>query len=165
MNTNVTTYSTRENGARALGLQPTEGVSVLITPSTAAENARAAEIAKQFLNAEQVDEARVTCIGLQRAEIEALKTRLREAQVRIAALERINEAAILGRRRFFGPVLMKPAVAGDWSGEVWLMDPTKRERGTALRFKTVAEVRALHPELWVIGTSSDGVMLDAWGQP
>jgi hypothetical protein len=54
-------------------------------------------------------------------------------------------------------------VSGDWHGEVWLLDPVKQERGRGLRFANVAEVRALHPELWVVSVQGDDVLLDAWG--
>lgn len=70
-------------------------------------------------------------------------------------------AAVEGRRRFFGPVLCMPATEDDWSGEVWLLDPDKRESGFGLRFKSLAEVRERHPELWIVGVVNGGVLLDA----
>ena len=60
-------------------------------------------------------------------------------------------------------MLLKPATPGAWSGEVWLLDPTKQEQGFGLRFESLAEVRRSHPELWVVGIVDDGVLLDGFG--
>lgn len=158
----ITQYGARGGGARALGLT-VDGIAVLVTPSTADENVKAARLAEQICDAGLVDAVRVETINGLKADLDAAKARASQAAARIAALEAINAAAIAGRRRFFGPVLMKPAIDGNWAGEVWLLDPEKKERGVGLRFASVAEVRALHPELWVIGATADGVMLDAWG--
>lgn len=49
------------------------------------------------------------------------------------------------------------------SGEVWLLDPVKKHRGRGLVFANLAEVRRLHPELWVVDVCDDGLLLDAWG--
>lgn len=73
-------------------------------------------------------------------------TRIRALTLKVESAEQRLEAAETGRRRFFGQVLLVPVRAGEWSGEVWLQDPVKGDRGTALRFASLMEVRALHPE-------------------
>lgn len=160
----VTVYGPRPQGGRNLGVS-LSGVTVLLSPADESHQEDAEHIALRLLG--------------EHAERESLLSQLREAEVAAAALmeklQHANEArraaesraesAITGRRRFFGPVLLVPASSGDWAGEVWLLDPDKRERGVALRFASVAEVRAAHPELWVAGAAHGGVLLDAWGAP
>lgn len=71
------------------------------------------------------------------------------------------EAAIEGKRRFFGAVLMAPEKKDDWSGAIWLQDPIKRSAGFGLRFESLAAVRVAHPELWPVSSSADGILMDA----
>ena len=165
MSTGLHIFGARDNGARAVGVDVHERVQVLVTPSDGDANDEALVVARDVLEA-----------GRERA---SLRFELEQAQRTIARLsERVRRldaerqdaenrvtAAVTGRRRFFTSVLMVPANPGDWSGEVWLLDPLKKHRGRALVFASVAEVRALHPELWVVEVREDGVLLDAWGQP
>jgi len=159
----VTVFGPRGSGARSLGLHPVEGVAVLVTPSSESDNEAANEIANRIADEAAAEARRQVVLNALRASLDAAQEKLRAARARIADLEAINVAAVTGRRRFFGPVLMVPVAAGDWRGEVWLLDPEKKGRGFGLRFRSVAEVRELHPELWVTTVTADGVLLDAWG--
>jgi len=162
MKPEITVFGARASGARALGLRPVEGIEVLITPASSAENDAAVQLANRIADQSQETATHEFVLAAKQNEIDALTARLKTLSALLSEERAISEAARTGRRSFFGPVLMKP-VAGDWAGEVWLMDPTKQERGLALRFKSVAEVRSLHPELWITSVSDNGVMLDAWG--
>lgn len=157
-------YMRRADGSRALGLDPVDGVHVLIEPRDEASQKRAHQLATAIADAALEQEAQQLAINAVQAANEKFADALRKARARIAELEAINAAAIAGRRRFFGPVLMRPARAGDWTGAVWLLDPVKQERGSGLRFDSLAEVRSLHPELWVTAVVDNGVLLDAWAE-
>lgn len=160
----ITEFGLRPNRARALGVQLDEGLSALVEPLTEELNERAKEWARRIADQVQATTIAEVQISALRTSNDVLADQLRKAQARINELEDINEAAISGRRRFFGPVLMRPARPGAWDGEVWLLDPEKGERGLGPRFASVAEVRALHPELWVVTADADGVLLDAWNK-
>lgn len=150
-----------QNGVRNLGIDPIEGVHVLIEPRHPGAQKKARQLAVAIIDAALEQQAQQLAINAVQAANETLAGQLRKARVRIAELEAANEVAVTGRRRFFGPVLVKP-VRGDWAGEVWLMDPVKQERGSALLFKSLAELRQLHPELWVVEPRDGGVLLDAF---
>lgn len=154
-------YMANAAGARNLGFDAAEGVHVLIQPSGPEHQKRAQQVAVAFADAALEQQAQQLALdGLQAAN-ESLAEQLRKARARIAELEAAALAAVTGRRRFFGPVLLRPVRPGDWTGEVWLLDPAKKERGFGLRFKSLLEVRLAHPELWVVATGDDGVLLDA----
>ena len=155
-------YMQTASGAKSLGFDAVEGVHVLIQPRGAEYQKRAKQIAVAFADrALEQQSNQMALDGLQSAN-EALAGQLRKARARISELEAANEAAVTGRRRFSGPVLLKPTRPEDWSGEVWLLDPTKKERGFGLRFDSLGEVRRLHPELWVVGITDGGVLLDGF---
>lgn len=153
----------RSDGSRALTVDIADGVQVLVTPTGSDKNETAVRIATAIVDQSLAARANQVAIdGMQLAN-ESLAKQLHEARLRISQLEAINEAAIGGRRRFFGPVLLQPVKPGDWGGEVWLLDPSKKGAGYGLRFASLAEVRALHPELWIVGASTfEGILLDAW---
>lgn len=154
-------YMKGASGARNLGFEAADGVHVLIQPSGAEHQKRAQQVAVAFANAALEQQAQQMALnGLQSAN-EVMAGQLRKAHARIAELEAANEAAVTGRRRFNGPVLLKPTRPGMWTGEVWLLDPAKQERGFGLRFESLAEVRRLHPELWIVQSDEFGVVLDA----
>jgi len=163
MSDSITQYGAGPNGSRAVGVEIADGLHVLVTPRSEELNERAMDTARRVVDQATADcAARSTILDLQNTNA-SLSQQLLRAQTQIAELERINQAAIAGRRRFFGPVLMRPEKPADWSGPVWLMDPEKQERGQCLPFNSVAEVHAMHPELWVVKADADGVLLDAWG--
>lgn len=139
------------------------GANVLVSPTGDGGAQRAHEVAAAILDTETRFAILKTEIERQERVISGLRDRAERAESRLSHQRVINEAAIAGKRRFFSAVLMAPKTPGDWSGEVWLMDPVKQLKGNALRFASLAEVHAEHPELWVIGTTADGVLLDAWG--
>lgn len=150
------------DGSRALTVDVAEGVQVLVRPIGSDKNEPAKRVATAIADQALAAKANQIAIdGLQHAN-ESLASQLHQARQRIAQLEAINEAAVRGRRRFFGPVLLQPVKPGDWSGEVWLLDPTKQGNGYGLRFASLAELRRLHPELWIVGVSTfEGILLDA----
>jgi len=157
-------YMKSASGGRNLGFDAAPGVHVLVQPIDAKHQKRAQQVAFAFADAALEQQAQKLALdGLQAAN-ESLADQLRKARARIAELEAANEAAVTGRRRFFGPVLLKPARPGDWSGEVWLLDPVKKEHGRTLVFDSLAEVRQLHPELWVVGVVDGGVLLDGFAR-
>lgn len=156
-------YGARDNGARAVGVDVADGVTVLVTPIDGQHNEAALVVARDTHNAGCERAALRAELDHARRTHERLSKRIRELEAQRDAAEERAIAATYGRRRFFGPVLLVPARPGDWSGEVWLLDPIKRERGRALVFASVAEVRALHPELWMVEVRDGGVLLDAWG--
>lgn len=143
----------RANGERAVSFRR-NGFEVLVTPSNESENDAALSLAQAL--------SREMALA---ADAEDRAERLSEANAKLRArveqLEAAAEAAVVGRRRFFGPVLAVPEVAGDWAGAVLLLDPEKRHRGYSLRFGSMRVLHREHPELWVVGHVSDGVLLDA----
>lgn len=151
----VTQYGAGLDGTRAVSVH-LDGAKVLVSPAHATDNETALALAQRIATGEQT-------VAEQAARIAELEGQARRIRGDLRQLRATHEAALTGRRRFFGPVLMKPARAGEWGGEVWLVDPEKRERGRALVYANAAEVRALHPELWVVGVVDGGVLLDAWG--
>lgn len=161
----VTEYMARADGTQMLGMEPIEGVRVTIDPTGPEYQKRARQLAVAITDAALEQEAQRLAINAVQSANETLSEQLHKARARISELEALNAAASSGRRRFFGAVLMRPCRPGDWSGEVWLLDPVKQERGTGLRFASVSEVREMHPELWVVSAVDDGVLLDAWGTP
>lgn len=143
----------RANGERAVSFRR-GGFEVMVTPGDESQNEAALSLA-QVLSREMAHAADAEA----RSErLSAVAARLR---ARVEQLEAAAEAAITGRRRFFGPVLVVPEKAGDWAGPVLLLDPEKRYRGTALRFGSMRELHREHPELWIVGPVADGVLLDA----
>lgn len=157
-------YMAKSSGARSVSVD-VGSLRVVVDPLDETNNQAAVELAERIERYEKaLREARKLIQGANE-ERKILKAKLREAGER-------NLAAITGRRRFFGPVVMVP-VPGDaagWIGPVLLLDPEKLFRGRSLEFASAAEVHREHPELWVIGTFSfesgvTGVVLDAWGRP
>jgi hypothetical protein len=163
-NTEVVTYAAGPNGARAVAFDAEDGIRVLVEPATEENNPRAVALAAALSDATRALGAAAGAITVAERDAAGFREQLTKARSEIRKLESINAAAVAGKRRFFGPVLMKPAKPGDWKGEVWLLDPVKQERGQTLCFASVAEVHALHPELWVVSAGADGVLLDAWGE-
>lgn len=139
------------------------GANVLVSPTGDGGAQRAHEVAAAILDAEARFSVLVKQAEAADRRIAELIDRAERAESRLAHQRNINMAAIAGKRRFFSAVLMKPKTPGDWTGEVWLMDPKKQEKGNALRFASLAELRAEHPELWVVESTEDGILLDAWG--
>jgi hypothetical protein len=160
----VTVYGQRQDGARNLGLE-VGGIRVLLTPPDEEHQVEAGRLAAWLLEQEVERGTLLARLRAAEEEAETLRGHLQRAREAVRAADERANAAIAGRRRFFGPVLLQPARAGDWTGEVWLLDPEKQGRGSGLRFASLAEVRAMHPELWVVGVAEDGILLDAWGEP
>lgn len=154
MEISIHRYAEQPDGRRNIGVDVGENVTVLVSPRSTEAQGEAERLALLVVD----HHAELESLRAQLAEREAL---LATARARAAAAEAARDAALTGRRRFFGRVLMKPATAGIWDGPVWLLDPEKQEKGLGLRFDSAAEVRLAHPELWVVGMSQDGVLLDA----
>lgn len=152
------------DGARNVGVD-IGPVKVLLTPATKDDEAEAMRMACDLMGVETLLAALRNEVSALQAEKAGLAERVRMQNNALALAKTVNDAAIAGRRRFFSAVTMKPAEPGNWAGAVWLLDPVKLERGHGLRFSSVAEVRELHPELWVVAVNADGsVTLDAWGK-
>lgn len=144
----VTVFGARADGTRTA--QVCGRFTVQVTPANEADNQAAADAAEFISDRFRlVDELREQLVR-ERAEAASLRSRL--------------EGALTGKRRLFGRVLLAPGKDG-WTGEVWLMDPDKRGAGMALRFASLSECRLAFPELWVVGHTGDGVLMDAWSTP
>lgn len=153
-------YGTNGSGGHNVGVE-VDGHQVLIQSSGPEDDAACVRLAESIENAgtlaEQLEETKrrhAEELAAAKAANEALRARLAQAEASL-------RAAIEGERRFFGPALCVPANAGDWSGPVWLLDPEKRENGFGLRFESVRELRAAHPELWIVDVTDGGVLVDA----
>lgn len=151
------------DGRRMCEVKVGDGVRVRVEPTHKSNNEAAlrwAELIASSALARITVEAQTTAVQNENSD---LRAKVQKLEALVADLRAVNEAAITGRRRFFTPVLLKPATPGAWNGEVWLLDPTKQERGFGLRFESLAEVRRSHPELWVVGIVDDGILLDGFG--
>lgn len=153
MNTDPFVYGQNGGGGRNVGLD-VRGVRVLLQSDGAAEDERVLRLARDI-------QAGVAALDAERARAAEATRRTERLARELDTARAALGAATTGRRRFFGPVLCRPATPGDWSGPVWLLDPEKGERGSGLRFASLAELRAVHPELWIVGCVDGGVLLDA----
>ena len=149
----VSVYGRNAAGGRNIGVALPSGTSVLIYSGGEAEDKSARELADRIVDGERA-------LEVLRAERDQARSQRNAALAEASRLDRSLRSAISGRRRFFGPVLCRPA-GTDWSGPVWLLDPKKQERGLGLRFESLADLRQQHPELWPVGTLEGGVLLDA----
>jgi hypothetical protein len=147
-------YADQGGGRHNIGVDVSENVTVLVSPRSVAAQPEAERIAAIFVDHQaEMERARL--------ELEECRTSLERAKARAVQAEAALDAAMTGRQRLFGRVLMKPATPGAWDGAVWLLDPEKQEKGMGIRFDSAAEVRQSYPELWVVGMTADGVLLDA----
>lgn len=159
----LTVFGGGADGAKSIGFDASARVRVLVTPVGSEHNDEALAVARELYPESAASDAVRVELEHAKRTIARLDRELKTLEAeRDAANERAVHAAT-GRRRFFSAVLMVPAKPGDWSGEVWLLDPVKKYHGRALTFASVAEVREMHPELWVVEVTPDGVLLDAWG--
>ncbi len=149
----VTEYMRRGDGTRALGVR-VGGVQITLTPDADSQKL-ARQIAARIVDAELDAKAQQVALdGLQHAN-EALATRVRELRAALADAERRVDAAVTGKRRLFGRVLLRV----ESSGVTWLMQPEKREAGFCLRYESLAECRRAHPELWPTGELDGGCIV------
>jgi len=150
----ITRYAQKADGSRNVGVQ-IGAVSVLFQPSGPEHDADAERLAEQVAGAAD----HLAQLGLDVANKSASIADLRR---RVEASEARLSASLDGKRRFFGPVLVKPNTDGDWGGTVWALDPEKQEGGRGIMFASLAELRLEHPELWPIGVMDGGILMDAW---
>lgn len=157
---------TSPDHGRCIGVQIRPGLNVLVKPSGPHDDDAAEALAKWILDAEADARASKLALDALQHANESLAGKVRKLEAMLADARDINHRAISGRRKFFGPVVLSPERDGEWDGPVWLLDPDKLESGHGLRFKSLTELRELHPELWIVGVSKDGnrVTLDAWGR-
>lgn len=154
----MTVYGRNRNGAGGRNVAVTvDGLTVLVQSDDEASDEKAVAVARAILDRGELLAELEQC----RSKIADLKKRLAEQRAAVDVSRASLLAAAEGRRRFFGPVLCVPAQGGDWSGAVWLLDPEKGEHGRGLRFASLAELRERHPELWIVGVTDRGVLLDA----
>lgn len=154
MPTKLTRYAQQPDGRRNLGVDVGGTVNVLVMPQSEEAQADADRVAALILDHHAEMERLTTALA-------AANDALSKVQAKLAVVDAALDSALRGTRRFFGRVLMKPATPGAWDGAVWLLDPEKQERGSGIRFASVADVRMTYPELWVSGMTPDGVLLDA----
>lgn len=150
----ITQFRKLENGSRTLGVRM-GSVSVLLQPDGEEHQADAQRIAEQISGAADRMaqlEAEVSSKG---AVIADLRRRVEASEARLGAL-------LDGKRRFFGPVLVKPNTPGDWTGTAWALDPDKQEGARGIMFASLSALRWEHPELWPIGVMDGGILMDAW---
>jgi hypothetical protein len=150
----IVRFMRRADGSCNLGVDVGDSVRVLVEPTNIDAQAHAEEIAS--LLARQTD--KITDLEREVATLREFLQRVRAAR---DAAEKSLSHVLAGKRRFFGRALVKPATPSAWDGEVWLLDPEKQERGWSMRFASMAEVRQEYPELWPVGTTEDGILLDA----
>ena len=157
----ITVFGQQPSGGHNRAVQFGEGVRVLVQPVSAEfdDSAHDATLAISALATNRlIEDTRAACL---RNAVASGQEQLQVLSAKLAEARAIAEAAVTGRRRFFGPVLMRPATAEGWTGPVVLLDPVKQEHGYSLQIRSVAEVRALHPELWVVSVEDGDVLLDA----
>lgn len=150
----IVRYAQKADGSRNVGVQ-IGAVSVLFQPSGPGHDADAERLAEQVAGVAD----HLAQLGL---EVARKSADLADMRRRVEASEARLSASLDGKRRFFGPVLVKPHADGDWNGRVWALDPEKQERGMGLAFASLAELRLEHPELWPIGVKDGGILMDAW---
>lgn len=155
----ITVFGLNGSGGSNVGLTA-NGVPVLLT-SRAEHDAACVDLAAEIRNAGDRLEIRAAQEKRHAAEVAVLREKIATLQAQRDAARATIEAATRGARRFFGQVLCKPHSKGEWSGAVWLLDPEKQEGSFGLLFGSLAEVRAAHPELWIVGLRDDGILLDA----
>ena len=156
----VTVFGRNSTGGSNVGLS-VSGVPVLLTSRGPEHDARCVELADEIRNAGDRLEIRAAQDRRHEAEVAKLRATIRTLAANVESARRTIDAATRGERRFNGPVLCKPHSKGQWDGPVWLLDPEKREGGFGLYFGSLAEVRAAHPELWIVRIENDGILLDA----
>lgn len=150
----ITRYAPHADGRYNIGIDVTDRITVLITPRDV--DAQAAAEFSATLIADQHEE-----VNRLRAALDESRNALIRAKANATQAENALDAALKGTRRFFGPVLLKPEMPGDWKGAVWLLDPDKQEKGWGLRFDSLADVRREYSELWIAARVNDGILLDA----
>jgi len=151
-------YGRNGNGGHNVGVE-VDGIRVLIESRGEDHDRDVERLARTIA---ERHEANAVADHERRAHREAvlhLSEMIDRANERARAAKSALECAIPGRRRFFGPVLCVPGRDG-WSGEVWLLDPEKRDRGAGIQFDSLAHLREVHPELWIVRTEGEGVLLD-----
>lgn len=156
----ITVFGVNPRGGRTVGIK-VNGLTVNVFADGPEQSLPARELAVAILDAGELHDRAVQAKRMHAEETEALRSTMRRFTSERDRAEEALLCAAEGRRRFFGPVLCVPVNAGDWSGPVWLLDPEKQESGFGLRFESLLEVRALHPELWIVDVTERGVLLDS----
>lgn len=152
----VTTYGRAHHGGRSCAIE-LRGLRVLINSDGPEQDAGTQALASDLLTMDwQLEVAR--------READHAKKTAEVAHADANASRESLGAVLVGRRRFFGPVLLVPGANG-WDEEVWLLDPEKGERGTGLRFGSLRILWINHPELRPVGVHGQGILLDALALP
>ena len=151
-------YGRNGNGGHNVGVK-VDGTMVLIESRGEEHDKDVERLARSIA---EKHEANAVAEGERRAHhqrVRNLSEMLDRANGRARMARSALESVLNGRRRFFGPVLCVAGPDG-WSGEVWLLDPQKRESGSGLAFCSLAHLREMHPELWIVRPEGDGILLD-----
>lgn len=154
----VFVYGRNGNGGHNVGLE-VDGTRVLIESRGEEHDKEVERLARSIAERHEANAVAEGEREAHRHRERELSQMVKRANERARMARSALESVLNGRRRFFGPVL---CVAGrdGWSGEVWLLDPQKRESGSGLAFDSLAHLREMHPELWIVRPEGDGILLD-----
>lgn len=164
MTSEIFIYGVNSAGGRNIGID-IDGTRILVESRGEKHDHHVENVSRAIV--EKLDALRISESerAAHRAKVEELSDMIQRANFRAKSARDALVAAIEGRRRFFGPVFVVPCIDGDWSGEVWLLDPEKRDRGYGLRFSSLRILREEHPELWIVRPDGDGILLDVCPMP
>jgi len=163
-------YGANPSGGRNVGIE-IDGLSVLITSNGPEDNARARQLGELLEAPLEAVELVLQAQGrlhTYQSIAESKDEVIHKLEARIAELRAKLDVAAkeASRPYFFGPVLLARASDDDteWTGEVDLLDPVRRDRGWGMRFASVAAVFAEYPRLNFLCTTEHGVLLDTPGR-
>jgi hypothetical protein len=91
------------------------------------------------------------------AAVEAMRGERDAARARAEAARARVEILTGERRRFIGPAVVRPDRAGDWSGPVWLLDPSKNWDGFGFHFDSLSALWADMPDLRPTSAGADAL--------
>ena len=154
----VFVYGRNCNGGHNVGVE-VDGTRVLIESRGEEHDKEVDRLARSIAEKHEANVVSESERLAHHQRVRNLSEMLDRANERARMARSALESALNGRRRFFGPVLCVAGPDG-WSGEVWLLDPQKRESGSGLAFDSLADLREMHPELWIVRPEGDGILLD-----
>ena len=156
----ITVFGTNARQGHSVGLR-VRGVAVLLTSEGPEHDASCVALAEEIARAGDAADVRAAQETRHAAEVADLRAKIGTLAAHVESARRTIDAATRGERRFNGPVLCRPHSRDQWDGPVWLLDPEKLDGGFGLYFGSLAEVRAAHPELWIVRVQDGGILLDA----
>jgi len=143
----------------ALNIRHPSGARILIGPNGVA-SAEIEAMAWSFCDAETQRQTDADVIASLRRTVAEQAEKLRRADAMLSDARRQLDRALTGRAGFSrGPFAIEPHTDGDWTGEVWLMDPVKLGSGTGFRYASLADLWRAWPELRPIRTESGRIIV------